>query len=287
MLFRKNILYRWAKIKKFFAWKTADYYVLSFPKSGRTWIRVFLAKYFELAHAVSFDDEFYNILRPHRSVPKIVFSHRGYWGQVVGKMKVRKKWGRGYTFRKEDALRSAQELQKKDVIFIFRDPRDVVVSHYFELTKRAKITELQGVSISYFIRHQHFGIQNIIDYNNFWYEKRNSFKSFTLFSYEKLLQDTKGQFTRLLKSFGLQQIDKKNLQESIDFSSFNNMRQLERSGAVKGARVKPANINDTDSYKTRKGKVGGYKDYLSSQDIQYVGKEIEKLHRDLRQLIAD
>jgi hypothetical protein len=43
--------------------------------------------------------------------------------------------------------------------------------------------------------------------------------------------------------------------------------------------LSPGNVDDPESYKTRRGVVGGFKDYLNAGDILYVERAIARLDR--------
>jgi len=53
------------------------------------------------------------------------------------------------------------------------------------------------------------------------------------------------------------------------------MRKLERDAAI-GAydRMKPGDRSDEESFKTRKGKVGGYREYLTADEIDAIDARI-------------
>jgi hypothetical protein len=55
--------------------------------------------------------------------------------------------------------------------------------------------------------------------------------------------------------------------EAVAFASFDNMRRLEETGATGSARLRPGRQGDHDTYKTRRGKVGGHADELSPDQI--------------------
>jgi alcohol sulfotransferase len=57
------------------------------------------------------------------------------------------------------------------------------------------------------------------------------------------------------------------VQDAVAFASFDNMKQLEQSAAFGGAdrRIVPGEAGNPDSFKVRRGKVGGYHDYLSAE----------------------
>jgi hypothetical protein len=52
------------------------------------------------------------------------------------------------------------------------------------------------------------------------------------------------------------------------------MRQLERCGRFSSDKLTPGDRDDPESYKTRRGKVGGYLDYFGSVDIDYLNRRL-------------
>jgi alcohol sulfotransferase len=56
--------------------------------------------------------------------------------------------------------------------------------------------------------------------------------------------------------------------EAVAFASFDNMKQLEESAAFGSGdrRIVPGEASNPDSFKVRRGKVGGYRDYLSDEE---------------------
>ena len=51
---------------------------------------------------------------------------------------------------------------------------------------------------------------------------------------------------------------------------------LEMEGKINDYRMKPGNKNDPNSFRTRKGKVGGYKDELSQEDQDYIDNQVKE-----------
>src|SRR6266508_3831194 len=104
----------------------ADAFVVSFPKSGRTWIRVFYFAY--LAKLTGREFSWSSNAFPE--FQKIVFTHDrwehrllpGWWDFIRGKHLV-----------------PPLARRKKKIVLIVRDPRDVVVSLHFHLMKRSHV----------------------------------------------------------------------------------------------------------------------------------------------------
>ena len=96
--------------------------MVSFGKSGRTWLRVLLSRVYQLQHGlgeravIGFD----NLHFQADGVPKIMFTHDNYV--------------KDYTGHRD----SKADFYDKKVVFLARDPRDVAVSQYFQWKYRMK-----------------------------------------------------------------------------------------------------------------------------------------------------
>lgn len=179
------------------------------------------------------------------------------------------------------------KFRGKKVIFLVRDPRDVIVSSYFEAVKRGQMfgknpyqtreAHFDG-NLSEFIDRQHGGFDTILKFYNIWAENRSVPEGFLLVRYEDLKQDAHGELERVLEFLGLENVSDETIDEAVYFGSFENMRRLEENGRFKSGILKPADKEDMDSYKTRKGKIGGYQDYLTEDEIRRLNA---KMHQTL------
>lgn len=218
-------------------------FLISYPKSGRTWIRVILSKYSSTLYNVKINLDLFGLWKQNHKIP--------YFKEDETKIR----------------NRIETQLKNKRIILLVRDPRDITVSFYFHATKRSK--EYKG-SLSDFIRNKKIGINKTINFINEIYKHREQFKDFLLVRYEDLRKDTTTEIRKILYFLGLKDINRKALTEAILFSSFENMKKLEKSNALQDVRLKPAHPDDPESYKVRRGKIGGYRDYLNSSDINYL-----------------
>jgi len=77
------------------------------------------------------------------------------------------------------------------------------------------------------------------------------------------------------------------IEETVQRNSFERMQRRERDGSYLRYknRLKPGDPRDINSYKVRRGKVGGYQDELSDSDIEYCNSVLDRL--DYFHLIAD
>jgi len=65
--------------------------------------------------------------------------------------------------------------------------------------------------------------------------------------------------------------------EALEFSRFENMQKLEAAGAFDSKILHPGDVRDPESFKVRRGKVGGYREYLSAEDQAFAASALAKL----------
>jgi len=281
----KNIFDKLCKISgnreifKFY-WKTyflskfksvePDVYIVSYPKCGRTWLRIMLGKYIELIGDNAIQQFDKSILQSADGVT-IKFEHdQGNW--VPAPLKI-----------KQLSFKSSKYSGKKTA-FLVRDPRDVLISSWYHLKFRERI---YTGTLSDFIRDDLVGIRKIIAFMNMWIENCNVPDSFSLFTYEMFRENTIGQFKNLLYFTGIP-IDETIIKNVVEQSSFKKMKQLEKNGTLKEPWMKPGNKNSDNSMKIRKGKVGSFREELSEGNIAFLNEIINKeLSPQLKQFYID
>ena len=79
---------------------------------------------------------------------------------------------------------------------------------------------------------------------------------------------------------GLEDVSKEEIENAFEFSSFSNMRQMEKENKFNVKRLRPGEENNVDSYKVRRGIVGGYKDYLSEEEIDRLNQKMRLLSKN-------
>jgi hypothetical protein len=161
------------------------------------------------------------------------------------------------------------------VVLLVRDPRDVVVSGYFQATKRIGVYD---GSISDFIRDPKHGIEKIIIFNSDWLASATVPKDFHLIQYEDMHTRLREVLTGVIR-FADPKRRMPDLDRVMELGRFENMQEMENSGELAkkyGRILKPGDPADVESFKCRKGKVGGYADYLSEDDINYCNAMMEK-----------
>lgn len=143
----------------------------------------------------------------------------------------------------------------------------MLVSCYFQATKR--IGRYNG-SISEFIRGDKYGVKKIVAFYNIWHQNRNVPDEFLHIKYEDMHKKPEEVLSQTMNFLGLYQVEEKLIRNAIYFASFDSMKEMEKEFIFKQRSMQPANVNDDESFKVRKGVVGGYASYLSKEDIKYI-----------------
>jgi len=242
--------------------------ILSAPKSGRTWIRTFLCAYFCKLHRREFT------LQPERyrepGIPRLVFSHDLFEHRTKGDLwdRIRGKY-----------LVPRSGLRRAKIILLARDPRDCFVSLYVQMTRRdpSAPAKFKQETVSDLLRDKRFGIHAIVKTMNDWLNEFVGREDFMIVRYESLRASPAEYFRDLLAVLGETAPDMSIFQAALNFSQFENMKKMEAAGAFDSKILQPGDVRDPESFKVRRGKVGGYREYLSAEDRQYAAEAMMRL----------
>ncbi len=250
---------RWNVSRHAATFRAADAFVVSVQKSGRTWVRVFMAAYFA-----------------GRGAPAPVYTH-DLWEHVTKGCtgeRLRGKW-----------LIPRADAACKPILLVARDPRDLMVSLFFHLQRRART--YRG-DLPALLRHPVYGVRSVVAIMNRWLREWDRPGHLHLFRYEDARTDPAAAFARAVRFLQPEmELDEEALERAVEIASFENMRRLETGDShaqgaelvagLKGEALRPCDDRDLDSYKVRRGKVGGYVDYLDATDIAFLDREIKAL----------
>lgn len=244
----------------------SDAVIVSYEKSGRTWLRVMLSRFYQQRHKLP-ESKLLNFDRLNRlepNVPVVFFTHD--------------KFLRYYTGTEDNTRLYAHA----PLILLVRDPRDVAVSFYFDWKYRMDdhyrgLLHLptRDLPIYDFIMGEHYGLTSVINFMNQWFARQAQLPNAHLFLYEDLRTDTINKLNIILQILGakptLQEVE-----EIVAYAEFEKMKQREQAGTTSDSRISAADPLNPNSYKARRAKVGGYRDYFSEEQI----REIDALVAD-------
>lgn len=235
-------------------------YIISFPKCGRTWLRLMLGHYLAHHHGIETQDYLMrDALARQPDVPRIAAYHDD----------------KPYKRRPEELERSKRHYRKDKVIFLCRDPRDVLVSHYYSLRYRASSHGYDGPLEDYVYEGQG-SLATIIAYYNIWADQQDSPRDFQLLRYEDMIADPATELRRALAFVGVTDIREDLVAQAVDFASFDNMRRLEEEDAFGAKTLRPTDKGDPRTYKTRKGVVGDHLEALAPRELAHVNETVTR-----------
>lgn len=266
LLFRRgagSYVVRFRLLRRSMTWRNiraqrrADVMLISYKKSGRTWLTMMLSR----------------CLASHAGLAEVDYLATDLiGGSVAGLPHIRISHDDTPHWKTAAKLtRSKRRYRRKKVILLVRDPRDVVVSLYFERTRRERA---YTGTLHDFLHEPVGSLDTIIEYYNIWARQRSQPRDFCLVRYEDLKVDAAGEVERILRFAGVDAVVDAHVRDAVQFGSFENMRAMEAANALNRGRLRARDPKDQESFKTRKGKVGGYVDYLSSDEIEWMERRI-------------
>lgn len=229
-----------------------NYGILSYPKCGRTWLRFLVGTVYKLKYDLPFEDPM-DLTRMHlanpKQVPPLVVSH------VVEKIL------RAFEPKKINAYK---------IVFLIRHPMDAAISKYYH-DKYRKKRRVGGLD-AYVAKEA----RAIVDYIASIYAIADRFGDFHMIRYEDMQSDCLSELDNVMDFLDEKNVDKSILDTAVRAGSFNNMRKIEVSDKSNSPRLRTKNKKDPRTYKTREGRVGGYKTALSADLIEELGRYIHK-----------
>lgn len=268
---RRRTLDRWLRgreeLRKV---RAADFVFVSWAKSGRTWVRLMLSHFYQVQRGLPESSflEFDNLKRQDAAIPSIFFTHGNYV--------------RHYTadFTTKQAYYDAR------VVLLARDPRDVAVSQFFQWKHRMRgwkralndyPDEREELSLYEFVMECEAGLPRVVEFLNGWARELSKLRAVHLARYEDLRREPASSLAAILAFLGTPGSDDQ-IDAAVRYAAFDNMRQLEEGGTFRrqGRRLVAGDRANPDSYKVRRAKVGGYRDYFDDAQIAEMETSIER-----------
>ena len=221
--------------------------VISHPKSGRTWLRYIF----------------------HLTGLAVDFDHAGTHsnGRHVGRS------FRGLVF--DRAL-----VDERKTIFLYRNPLDTAVSLFMQMHKRevpyfgrqeALRLFVSGryppSNIAKFILSPRYGVEKICAFNLGWFRLLAKNENAKIVSYEELHAEPGRVITDLIAFLKPDLLNSVDIPGLVEKTSFEQMRKIEQAENEE-LRLAWTNLDDPESYKVRRGEVGGHRRYLDEETIR-------------------
>ena len=250
----------------------ADWVLMSWGKSGRTWLRVMLSRFYQIRFNLPASEllDFDNFHRRNPAAPRVFFTHNNYLRDYTGN------W------------QSKAHFAGKKIVLQVRDPRDVAVSQFFQWRFRIKPRKKflndypehgADIGIFAFVMDPQVGLPRIIDYFNDWAASRAEVADLLLVRYEDMRVDPARELGRILEFTGTPG-SADEIAEAVNFAAYDNMKKLETEGFFQnaGARVKAGDAENPQSFKVRRAKVGGFRDYFDDDQCRALAEQMARLN---------
>lgn len=220
-----------------------DLYIVSFPKSGATWINFLISNVNIQVSGLNRCVTLYNL---HTIIPDIHYS---------------RDIPEATTFPWFRIIKSHSEYNPlyKNIIYLARDPRDAITSYYYFMVAAA---DYSG-TIKDFLRSKCYGIRAWSTHVESWMRHSGPETRIITIRYEDLKSDPTKTIRRIYKTVGYE-ISDEIVNSAVRLSSFENLKILEKYYGHGGRDV----YEKLNFF--RKGECGGWRSELDSQDLDYI-----------------
>lgn len=250
--------------KKMRMFRRADVVLVAYAKSGRTWLSVMITHLAHQRFGTPLDQLVgsSDFLRNYPDLTQFFLTADNFAPPSMS----------------EQALIDLYKARK--VILLVRDPRDIVVSLYYQLSKRSSpLTQavfevpenLSEMNLFDFVRDERAGLPRVIAWLNRWQRLIAEIPESLTLHYEHLRSDTPGGLDAVARLIGWD-CSAAEIQAAVDFADFDKLKSLERRKFFQSGRMQPGDPGDPNSYKVRRGKVGGYREDFTPEQIAWMDK---------------
>lgn len=219
-----------------------DVFVVSYPKSGNTWVRFMLGNLFYQDIPVTFENV-------ECKVPDIYQSSGRYLEKLP----------------RPRILKSHEYLDPRyqQLIYIVRDPRDVAISYYHYLVKMRVIEDGDPFDayVEKFVSGDLDSFGSWGDNVGGWVGARKDKEGFLLLRYEDMLENPVQELEKVV-GFLQCSASETQIRRAVELSSFERMQELEKAAA---GGWKPTRDSRQDKPFIRTGQMGGWRTQMSKQ----------------------
>ncbi|HEX3128274.1 MAG TPA: sulfotransferase domain-containing protein [Thermoanaerobaculia bacterium] len=225
---------------------------LSYPKSGRTWVRFLVDAYLADLHGIQVP----NVFDAERRLDP---RWRIEWEHLTGAMIQMLPYDRVGEI-------DLPSLDGRTCVWLSRDPYATLASAYFQARDRVKV--FQGTP-SEFVRSPLFGARKLAAFQALVESLKDRFSSFTPLTYEGFQADPAAGLRTVLEALGAE-VDPERIGNAVALGTFENLRRLARAPEYAGSPIAPVDPGNPGSEKIRRGGDGGWREIFSEEDTAYI-----------------
>ena len=124
------------------------------------------------------------------------------------------------------------------------------------------------ISVYDFVKDDNQGLSHIIEFLNNWARELPKIQHLLVVRYEDLRAHPEQEMAKIVTFLGLD-ANPDYLRDTAEFASVENLRKKEQENYFwrSGSRVQAKDVNDPNTFKVRKAKVGGYRDYFDDDQV--------------------
>lgn len=218
---------------------------ISFPRSGRTWIRFIL-------HEILCQ---MNLERKYREVT---------WWKHNGTM---------LNYPDQSYRSSKSFFDDKRVLLLVRDPRDVIVSYFYFLKYRKSVHWLQELTVEDYFIHD-LGLRFVVRFMNDWIFAKKIVKDLAVIFYEDVVADPLTAIRYILWYTKMPYVSDKKILEAVRACSVEEMRRIDVEERL--PREKHAQIENPLCRDVREARIGGYVDHVDAKTIAWANRYLKE-----------
>lgn len=231
--------------------------VVSYPKSGRTWLEQLLlaALGHHLNKEFGIDATYSTAAAGLDDIPLIAFTHAGG------------SWETATATASDIAQHVPHQVAAGRFVYLYRDPRDVLVSAYHHCRNRSGIGWLQPADM---LDDPIVGLPKMVAFMNAWTQISESAGSHAMrISYERLKrvpEETMGELCR----FVVLPFSGDSIRRAVEDCSFARLQDRERAAAGINPWLAAVDPSNPGSFKFREGRSGSYRTFFTPEQVAWI-----------------
>ena len=247
------------RARKYSALGQFGYIIVSYPKSGRTWLQKMIIEAICLERGIDTKINDITELSEVAGLPLILSTHAG------------SSWEEHIQDENTVSVNDWKKYSHAKVVFLYRDPRDILVSQYHHIVNR---TGYKTFHKDYVIENKNVGLLKIINFMNKWYKfSGENTESVCRMSYETMRKDTEAELARLFDFWDIS-VSRKNIEQAIENCTLDKMRQKEKENADSPWMVTKKGAGN-NAFHSRKGKIGEYLEFFTEEQVSRINAQID------------